>query len=300
MQPPRTTFPGLKCAPIVGAILLATASLARASVPDQTATRLEPALVSLAVLPIAPPSDLGSTASPSLEGTRADLGSQRLSLFSRRDGVFALATAAVVATVWHSDRLARHEALESQGQGARTLSRTAEHFGNLLDVGPIILVAYAAGRQFHRPELSSSSVKVGEAVLATSVLCQAIKFSVGRARPFEAGGATADLRPFTRADASFPSGHAAIAFAAASAIDQNTSARWVPWVVYPIAGLVGWSRVHDDRHWTSDVVAGAALGTWVGWKLGPSKRAAGPEHHGFTPMIEPGLGGLKLGGRIGF
>lgn len=29
---------------------------------------------------------------------------------------------------------------------------------------------------------------------------------------------------------------------------------------YGAASLVGWSRVYEDRHWTSDVVGGALLG----------------------------------------
>jgi membrane-associated phospholipid phosphatase len=52
----------------------------------------------------------------------------------------------------------------------------------------------------------------------------------------------------------------------AAVISHETGSRWVPWVGYPLAGLVGWSRVHDNEHWTSDVVAGAALGAWVAVK----------------------------------
>ena len=30
-----------------------------------------------------------------------------------------------------------------------------------------------------------------------------------------------------------------------------------------LAGLVGWSRLRDNRHWTSDVIADAVVGTWT-------------------------------------
>jgi membrane-associated phospholipid phosphatase len=33
-----------------------------------------------------------------------------------------------------------------------------------------------------------------------------------------------------------------------------------------MAGLVGWSRLRDGEHWSSDVVAGAALGFWTARK----------------------------------
>jgi hypothetical protein len=75
------------------------------------------------------------------------------------------------------------------------------------------------------------------------------------------------IRPFSGHDP-FPSGRTTIAFAADSALDRETSARWVPWVAYPIAGVVGWSRIRQDRHWTSDVVAGALLGLWSADKVG--------------------------------
>jgi hypothetical protein len=67
-------------------------------------------------------------------------------------------------------------------------------------------------------------------------------------------------------------------------VDRETSGRWVPWGVYPAAALVGWSRVHDDQHWTSDVVAGAAVGGWLAWKTETflARRALGVPSKGPT------------------
>jgi membrane-associated phospholipid phosphatase len=36
--------------------------------------------------------------------------------------------------------------------------------------------------------------------------------------------------------------------------------KWVPVVSYSIATLVGLSRIYDNAHWASDVMAGAAVG----------------------------------------
>lgn len=66
-----------------------------------------------------------------------------------------------------------------------------------------------------------------------------LKLAVGRARPASAPGDPGDFRPFGRLDASFPSVHTTVAFAAASAIHSEARARWVPWVVYPAAAAVG-------------------------------------------------------------
>lgn len=65
-------------------------------------------------------------------------------------------------------------------------------------------------------------------------------------------------RPLT---SSFPSGHAASAFTAASLLSRGTAAAPL-W--FTLAALVAWSRVYVKMHHTSDVLAGAALGLAFG------------------------------------
>jgi membrane-associated phospholipid phosphatase len=61
---------------------------------------------------------------------------------------------------------------------------------------------------------------------------------------------------------SFPSGHATAAFAAASSLSEFYPRQAPYW--YVGAAAIGWSRVELRRHRTRDVLAGAALGYWVG------------------------------------
>lgn len=65
--------------------------------------------------------------------------------------------------------------------------------------------------------------------------------------------------------AGFPSGHTTAAFAVASVLaNQYHEQKWVPVMAYSVATLVGASRIYENKHWLTDVVAGAAIGTLVG------------------------------------
>ncbi len=61
---------------------------------------------------------------------------------------------------------------------------------------------------------------------------------------------------------SFPSGHAAMAFAAARSIDKEfrKESVWIPIAGYAAATAIGVERVASDRHHWYDVVAGTGLG----------------------------------------
>lgn len=74
--------------------------------------------------------------------------------------------------------------------------------------------------------------------------------------------------PFTTAYTSFPSGHTTTAFAIASVLAQGYKDKiWIGISSYTLASLVGISRVYEGDHWASDVIAGAALGTFIGITL---------------------------------
>ena len=69
-------------------------------------------------------------------------------------------------------------------------------------------------------------------------------------------------RPDHSDNQSFPSGHAAMAFAAARSIDKEfrKDCIWIPIAGYAAATAIGIERVASDRHHWYDVVAGAGVG----------------------------------------
>ena len=72
---------------------------------------------------------------------------------------------------------------------------------------------------------------------------------------------TFDWRGGPKKNESFISSHTSNAFttATAFAICFNNK-KWVPIAAYSVAGIVGLSRIYQNQHWASDVLAGAAVG----------------------------------------
>ena len=87
-----------------------------------------------------------------------------------------------------------------------------------------------------------------------------------------------------RSNASFPSSHAANAFAIAAVLARRWR-RAAPYL-WTLAGLIGASRIYLNRHYTSDAVVGAVVGLvgawyvhreWERWRARSRARATLPE-----------------------
>ncbi len=143
---------------------------------------------------------------------------------------------------------------------------------------------WAGGTLFHHDGLRNLGSESTQAVLLSGVLTIGIKGIVGRMRPNASPDDPDVYRPgrgFVNASsASFPSGHTSAAFAMATVLSRELSARFPRerWLIrgalYGAAGSVGLARMYQNAHWPSDVVTGAALGTLSGmqvlsWNRGP-------------------------------
>lgn len=98
---------------------------------------------------------------------------------------------------------------------------------------------------------------LGYDLIRSQILSQAfvhsIKLAVRRDRP-------------TSECCSFPSGHAATAFAAASVLERHLGYR-AAWPTLVVATYVAVSRLHDNRHFLSDVLFGSSIGMATGWTV---------------------------------
>lgn len=125
----------------------------------------------------------------------------------------------------------------------------------LLGQSPTLLGAagaiYVVGRYEGNRKISHTGSDLLRSVAIAEGMTQALKYTVRRERP-DGSGAN-----------SFPSGHAADTFAFATAIERHFGWRGaVP--AYVFASYVAASRLHDNVHYLSDVVFGAAVGIIAG------------------------------------
>jgi undecaprenyl-diphosphatase len=117
-------------------------------------------------------------------------------------------------------------------------------------------LALRDGRRGRRAALAST----GAMLLAVALVQGPIKSRIRRQRPFTHRVArVVGVRP---ADASFPSGHTAGSFAAATAL-TTFYPRDAPLLV-GLAAAVGVSRVYLGHHFLGDVLAGAGMGAALG------------------------------------
>jgi membrane-associated phospholipid phosphatase len=154
--------------------------------------------------------------------------------------------------------------------GSNAVARAFRHGGQpevYVTVGGGLLLAGVAAE---RADLRRRGGRVLLSVAAAGLTTAAIK-ELGRVRPAETRNVYV-FRPFSRHE-SFPSGHTTIAFAFATSLSEEIDRPWATVLLYAGAAGTGWSRMNDQRHWLSDVLAGAAVGITAGkivegrWRL---------------------------------
>lgn len=190
-------------------------------------------------------------------------------------GGFTLATIGLAPL----DRHFTNQLQKPARQSRRVLHTGATVFRLLGDPGSIITASgiYALGTLDKQRRTQDLGLHTVESIILADMVTGTLKFAAGRARPYASADNAANFQLFRGLKSddyrSFPSGHTTSAFAFASAVSSETQ-RWWPrtrWIIGPImyggATLTGMSRIYNRQHWASDVMAGAAIGTFVGLKV---------------------------------
>lgn len=197
----------------------------------------------------------------------------RGAVFTSRDAVVLGATTAAGFILIGFDERIATQVRESPLQRSHAMANAMQVAGVVGEPGAVIAGAalWLNGRLSKDRTQELVGLRSLEAIAVTGAATVAIKAITGRARPDESPFAARDFRlgrgfGDRNEFQSFPSGHVTVAFAFASAVDAELNRlapkhpRWIVPTLYGLAAATAASRVYRDRHWTSDVVLGSAIG----------------------------------------
>lgn len=212
--------------------------------------------------------------------------------WDRGDRALFGGTIAGIGGFMAGDRYAYEWAVRNQ---SASRDRTAAHVSKFGAEYAIAISAglLAGGLTFGDHGMRDTGRDAIEASILSGLLTNVVfKPAFGRERPYESAGASV-FKPFS-SNASFPSGHATEAFAVASVIAMRSDGWVVPTVSYTVASLVTVSRVYQQAHFPSDVLAGAVLGTSVGRFVVGRHRPIPPGEGKVELTVVPLPGGLAI------
>jgi membrane-associated phospholipid phosphatase len=165
---------------------------------------------------------------------------------------------------------------------------------------PALAALYCYGHFSDDSRARRTALLAVESFAVTGLFTETIKHTSHKHRPHSGDleNILWDGPSVSSANLSFPSGHAASAFAVATVVaSEYGDHAVVPSMVYCAATLCALSRVHDNAHWMSDVVIGSAIGHFTARAI---IRLHGGEGRSLSvqPVVGNGRSGLSLSYRF--
>jgi membrane-associated phospholipid phosphatase len=185
--------------------------------------------------------------------------------FDGQDWLYVALTAGATVAAFVVDDDVRVVA-QSHNPGRWDIPLTVgEKYGSGLVSGALGLGLIGAGALTGDDHTRITGRMVLQSLLYSAAITMAVKVLTGRSRPFENEG-KGRYRWMRAEDArqSFPSGHTTIAFALSSTLSRRIGSTPVSVLLYGLSTLTALERIASDRHWLSDTVLGAAIGSVVG------------------------------------
>ena len=195
------------------------------------------------------------------------------------------ATAALIATDHQTSTV--FENSKGQISWGNNLSK----IGASYTLVPLVAGFYGFGVFEDDPKAREVGVLGGEAMLDSLIVVSVLKPLAGRNRPNSAH----EPGSFFDGGASFPSGHAIAVWSLASVISYEYGhTKLVPIIACSLAAVVSAARFGARQHFASDILAGGAMGWFIGryvWKT-HQDHAIHPHsvHAHILPQVAPGSG----------
>ena len=142
-----------------------------------------------------------------------------------------------------------------------TNPNTISNYKTLSNVGIASLAGAGAGMYLmsfptHNEHWRETGFLAAEAAIDSLIPIEVMKYSLGRDRPYQGNGSGA----FFQGGTSFPSEHAAAAWAIAGVIAHEYPGTFPKLISYGLASAVSFARVRSLQHFPSDVFVGSVLG----------------------------------------
>jgi membrane-associated phospholipid phosphatase len=174
--------------------------------------------------------------------------------------IFGGATGALIATDKYVSRNAPNNPT------LNTLGNDVSYLGEAYTLIPIASGFYFLGTAYGSDHFREAGLLSFEALADVTILQVVMKSIADRQRPTEGNGSGRfEDSTGARYSSSFPSGHAIETFAIASIFAHEYPHKlWVKILVYAYAGGVVGARLAANQHFPGDVMAGGAMGWFVG------------------------------------
>ena len=170
--------------------------------------------------------------------------------------------------IYYVDQDIQQWVQDHRSSSSEDIFKAITHLGDGVVLIGLMTALYVSGEVSDNNSLRKTALLSLESWLTTGIIVRGLKSVVGRARPWT-GESSHSFHPFSTRSrfASFPSGHASSAFAVATVIADQAKKVYIDILAYSLATLVAISRVHIDKHWSSDILVGSAIGYFVAKKI---------------------------------
>ncbi len=252
------------------------------------------------VAPARDPAPASSTA-PAFPTPIDAVGTDLLKAFGGYNLIFYAATlGGSAAMAWSGADQSIRDAVQEH-IGSKAYGTAANLSGYVLPIATAPVVWLTGLGLGDRAVTGAGSAAV-QALVVTAATTAILKISIGRAYPPEDAHTFRPFQSWSWPFPAWPSGHTSSSFAVVSALTGYYGADelWIPFVGYPIAGVIAFGMLSGDEHWTSDLLAGAVIGQCIGWSIGRAFRARArgeaPPRVTLVPLMEPSANGVALQG----
>jgi membrane-associated phospholipid phosphatase len=146
-----------------------------------------------------------------------------------------------------------------------SVSNHASDIGSAYSLIPISAAFYFIGAGTHDEKFRETGLLSFETLIDTSLAVEALKLVADRSRPYQDGAKGRFEDDPNRWSSGFPSGHAISTWALASVIaHEYPHPLIIPITAYALATTVVVARVGARQHFPGDVMAGSAMGWFIG------------------------------------